>query len=372
MKIVKVKPFGVFKVTDQVIDNLQNNTKPQPKTDQQNTIKELIRKVKKDKSGHFIAIAPDSKEFFSFIPIIENEQFFAAQFPDPIQLYYSLAFANYQFTKKTRHNITFQKNQPQPLNFVSGYLYNWHLQYKISTIIFLHSTIEAFINYLMPDDFIYKQEYSGGNADKFIKQTKEHNKEQTERYILFREKLSKVIPQVTNIDFQKKHQKIYDKLLNLNELRNDIIHLRSTKEKNQQYFHKVFNEVINVNLTPFVNSVRDFINTIKPNFIEFVEIIKSKEPIFRFNFEGHGAFRLDISVFIKILDVPAKKIVLTIPKGTDDKFQITMNWIMQNLDILAKEQLIYFPTVNTKSKDKIVIEIDKTDRQLGNQPAWDK
>lgn len=371
MKIVKIKPFGVFKVSDQVIDNLQKSTQTVPKQEQQKTIKEIIRQVKKDKSGHFIAIAPDSKELFSFIPIIENEQFFAAQFPDPIQLYYSLAFANYQFAKKTRHNITFQRDQPQPLNFVNGYLYNWHLQYKISTIIFLHSTIEAFINYLMPDDFIYKQEYNGEKSDKFIKQTKEYNKEQTERYILFKEKLSKVIPQLTNIDFQTKHQKIYDKLLNLNELRNDIIHLRSTKEKNQQYFQKVFDEVVNIDLTPFVNSVSDFINIIKPSFIEFEEVIKSEESTFQFNFEGHGAFRLDISVFIKILDVPAKKVILNIPKGTDDKFQFTMNWIMQNLDILAKEQLIYFPTVNTDTEDKVVIEIDKTDRQLGNKPAWD-
>ena len=372
MKIVKVKPFGVFKVADNVIDNLQQHTKNVTKENESKTIKEIIGKVKKEKSGHFIAITPDSKELFSFIPIIENEQFFAAQFPDPIQLYYSLAFANYLFAKKTRHNITFQNNQPQPLNFVSGYLYNWHLQYKISTIIFLHSTVEAFINYLMPDDFVYKQEYKGERSDKFIKQTKEYNKEQTERYILFKEKLNKVITILTDIDFQKKHQKIYDKILNINELRNDLIHLRSSKEKNQQYFQKVFSEVVNVNLTPFVNAVHDFINTIKPNFIEFEEIKKSKEPTFKFDFENYAAFRLDISIFIKILDVPVKKIILNIPKATDTNFQLTMNWIMQNLDILAKEQLIYFPTVNTKPKNKVVIEIFKADRQLGSKAEWDK
>lgn len=370
MKIVKVKPFGVFKVTEQVIDNLQKHIQPQP-TDNPRTIKEIIRKVKRAKSGHFIAIAPDSKQLFSFIPIIEKEQFFTAQFPDPIQLYYASAFANYQFAKKTRHNITFQKRQPQPLNFVSSYLYNWHLQYKISTIIFLHSTIEAFINYLMPDDFIYKQEYIGEKSDKFVKQTKEFSKEQTERYILFKEKLNKVIPQLTGIDFQRSYQSVYDKLLNLNRLRNDIIHLRSSKEKNQQYFHKVFDEVVNINLTPFVNAVRDFVNTIKPGFIEFEEVTKSKEPTFKFNFEGPSAFRLDISVFIKILDAPAKRIILNIPRGSDNKFQSILNWIMQNLDILAKEQLIYFPTVMNRSKDKVVIEINKTDRQIGNKPAWD-
>ncbi len=371
MKIVKVKPFGVFKVTDQVIDSVEKNTHPE--TDPQKTIKDVIKNIKQSGSGHFLAVVPDKKELFTFIPIIENDQFFASQFPDPIQLYFSLAFANYQFAKKTRHNITFQKGQDRVLNFVNGYLYNWHLQYKISTIIFLHSTVEAFINYLMPEEFVYKQEYEGEKSDKFLKQTKEYNKEQTERYILFKEKLSGVVPQLTKIDFQKSHQKVYDKLLNLNSLRNDIIHLRSTKTKNQQHFHKVFDELVNINLTPFVNAVKEFINTIKPDFIEFQETKAPKnEAKFEFNFESHGAFRIDISIFLKILDVPTSKVVLNIPKSNDKHFQFCMNWIMQNLDIMAKEQLIYFPTVQDKLKDKIVIEIIKTDKKLGSSPQWEQ
>lgn len=371
MKIVKVKPFGVFKVTEEVIDSVEKNTHSE--TDPKKNIKDVIKNIKKNGSGHFIGIVPDKKEFFSFIPIIEGDQFFVSQFPDPIQLYFSLAFSNYQFSKQTRHNITFQKGQGGPFNFVSGYLYNWHLQYKISTIIFLHSTIEAFINYLMPEEFIYKQEYEGDKSDKFLKQTKNYNKEQTERYILFKEKLNGVVPQLTNIDFQKTHQKIYDKLLNLNSLRNDIIHLRSTKTKNQQYFHKVFDEVVNINLTPFVKSVKDFINLIKPDFIEFQETKpQKKEAKFEFNFESHGAFRTDISVFLKILDVPTKKVILNIPKSNDKDFQFSLNWIMQNLNIMANEQLIYFPIVHDKFKDKVVIEIIKTDKNLGSTSQWEQ
>ena len=69
-------------MTNQVIDTIQE--KGHPVTDPKQTIKEIIRDVKKRGSGHFIAIFPGSNELFSFIPIIENEQFFAAQFPDPI------------------------------------------------------------------------------------------------------------------------------------------------------------------------------------------------------------------------------------------------------------------------------------------------
>jgi hypothetical protein len=371
MKIVKVKPFGVFKVTDNLIDSVEK--KSTNHSDYKKAIKDVIKNIKKSGSGQFLGIIPSTKELFSFIPIIENEQFFAAQFPDPIQLYFSSAYANYQFSKQTRHNITFQKSQATALNFVNEYLYNCHLQYKISTIIFLHSTIEAFLNYLMPEDFIYIQEYNGEKSDKFLKQTKEFNKEQTERYILFKEKLNGVVPQLTKIDFQKSHQKIYDKLQNLNTLRNDLIHLRSVKDKNQQYFEKVFDQIVNINLSPFVTAVKDFINIIKPNFIELQELKENKkETKFHFNFESHSAFKLDISIFLKILEVPSKKIILSIPKSNEKNFQFTLNWIMQNLDIMAKNQLIYFPSIKDKFKDKIEIEIIKTDKQLGLNPDWDK
>jgi len=369
LKKVKVKPFGVFRVTDDVIESVEKNLDPERIPEK--VIKKAISKLKPKDSKHFIAIVPETKELFSFIPIIENDELFASKFPDPIQLYFSLAYSNFQFAKKTRHNITFQKGQGRGMNFVNDYLYNWHLQYKISTIIFLHSTVEAFINYLMPEDFIYRNEYKAKKADKFLKQIKEYNKEQTERYILFKEKLSDVIPQLTKIDFQKNHQKIYDKLLNLNGLRNDIIHLRSKVDKNFQHFHKVFEQVLNVDLFEFVESVKDFINKIKPDFIEIEEVKVEENPTFRFELENHTAFGIDISIFLKILDTPTEVVILNIPKTLkDEKFQSSMNWVMQNLDIMAKQQLIYFPTVNSEFEDRVEIEIRKTDKKLGIDPIW--
>ena len=74
------------------------------------------------------------------------------------------------------------------------------------------------------------------------------------------------------------------------------------KDKNQQYFEKVFDQIVNINLSPFVTAVKDFINIIKPNFIELQELKENKkETKFHFNFESHSAFKLDISIFLKIL-----------------------------------------------------------------------
>ena len=365
MKTVKVNPLRIYKVTDEVIESTKQNVHPE--TDPRKTIKEVIKSIKRTGSGHFIVINPNTKELFSIIPIIDNEQFFVSAFPDPIQIYYSMAFMNYQFSLQTRKNIIFQRKQNGNLNFISSYLYNCHLQYKISTVIFLHSTVEAFINYIMPEEFIYIQEYQGSKSDKFLKQLKEYNKEQSEKYVLFKEKLSKMLFQLTKIDFKLQHKKIYDKLLNLNLLRNDLIHLRSVKTNNQEHFHKVFEKVIDVDLKQYIDCVRNFINILKPGFIVFDEINSSKQQKFKFNFESHKAFKTDISIFLKILDVPTQKVVLEIPKSNDKSFQMTLNWIMQNLDVLANDQLIYFPTINDRSKNKITIEIIKTEKKIGEK-----
>ncbi len=360
-KRIKIKPFGLFKLGDSALKSVEMNV--DYNTSPEESIKKLTKEIKAGKSSHFIGILPEKKELFSFIPIIENGQFFASFFPDPVQLYYSLAFSNYQFSLETKENIVFQKDQKRraPLNFVNEYLYNWHLQYKISTIIFLHSTIEAFVNYIMPDDFIYRNEIIGKKSDKFYKTIKEYNKEQTERYIQFKEKISHVIPQITGIDFQKQHQKIYDKIINLSKLRNDLIHLRTTsQEKNRKYFESVFEKLVNIDLYPFLISVKDFLNIIKPDFIEEEDIFDSKQEIFTFNFEHYYAFPMDVSIFLKILSVPTTTIILRIPKSNDDSFQTYLNWIMQNLNIMAEEQLIYFSEINQEFDDRIEIKITKT------------
>lgn len=370
MKIVKVKPFGMFKITDEALKAFEKQTATEEESE--SSFNSLVNTTKKDiKVAQFIAIDPDNKNLFTFVPIIEKNQFFASAFPDPVQLYYSLAHANFQFARHTRHNIIAQHSQGGSINLVSEYLYNWHLKYKISAIIFLHCTVEAFINSLMPESFIFKQEFAPNKADKFIKQTKEYNKEQTERFIQFKEKLNDVVTQITNIDFQKSHQKTYDKLINLNGLRNDIVHLRSIKEKNSQHFEKAFSTVINTDLNDYVDAVKDFINIIKPDFIELSEIEKSDKKEFTFNFENFTAFKTDISIFIKILDVPFKNVVLNLPKSDHKHFQTAMNWIQQNLDVLAKQQLIFFPTIE-ELEDKFVIRIIKTDKKLGENPEWDK
>ena len=106
------------------------------------------------------------------------------------------------------------------------------------------------------------------------------------------------------------------------------------------------------------------LNTIKPDFIVEEDIFDSNQEVFTFNFEHYYAFSMDISIFLKILSVPTKVVLLKIPKSDEDNFQMHLNWIMQNLDKMAKEQLIYFSKINQEFDDRIEIKITKTNNVI--------
>lgn len=362
-KVVKIKPFGIFSVSEEVLQSVEANKNTTNGID--SAIKAYIKSVKSGGTGQFIGINSERKELFTFIPLIKGDKLFAARFPDPIQLYFSSAYSYFEFAEQTRNNIIFQGDQEGPINWVNEYLYNWHLNYKISSVIFLHLTIEAFINYSMPEDFVYIQKSTGGGGKKFINQINEFDKAGVEKFIEFKEKLRYVIPQFCNLDIYNNHKKVYDKLLELNELRNDVIHLRSFKnEKNMHYFHEVFDRVINIELNSLIQAAMDFINLVSPDFITLIDAGEREyNGSATFEFDHYKAFKLDISIFLKIIEIDAELITIILPLDTGKEYNKYKNWIMQNLDIMAREQWIYFPEI-IKTENTVTIKIVKTKDRL--------
>ncbi len=368
MKTVKIKPFGVFKMTQEAVESVKKQTFPE--SESKGALKNLIKKRKSDNDMILGFVYPKTNELFTMIPVIKGDRMYGAKFPDPIQLYFSLAHANFEFSRQTYYNITLQNRPNTYLSFVNQDLYNSHLQYKINSIIFLHSTVEAFINYITPDNYIYKRTVKVKGEAGYVKKIIDYTKKQTEREVPFIEKVSILVPQITKIEFKKTSKNIYDKLRELNNIRNDIIHLKSSVDGNSRYFERVFSKVIHVDLDKLVQAVQQFVNTIKPDFLEYSEIPeKLSDSTITFEFEDYGTYILDFSVFLKVLDAPAKKVILNIPISTDEDSQALMNWIMQNINIMVEMQLIYSPII-TEEEQKIKIEITKTGREFGKDPDW--
>src|SRR5687768_12754815 len=86
VKRIKNKNFGLFKVADSVIENIEQNHLSNAKVDDFN------RMFKKYKNQLFIGINPDEKTLFHFIPFDIDKRSYSSMFPDPIVLYYSLGY----------------------------------------------------------------------------------------------------------------------------------------------------------------------------------------------------------------------------------------------------------------------------------------
>jgi hypothetical protein len=93
--------------------------------------------------------------------------------------------------------------------------------YGLSTncIISLFTSIESFINHLLPDD--KKYELVKNNR------TEIYNREQIQFNIPFMEKLKNVLPQFYEKSFFSKESKANAHIRNLKELRDDLIHTKS-------------------------------------------------------------------------------------------------------------------------------------------------
>ncbi len=92
--------------------------------------------------------------------------------------------------------------------------------YASGCIIFLFTSIESFINHILPDDESYRVENS--------KNTIFYNKEQIQKYIQFDEKVKKVLPQLLNgANFFAHSSNNTQHIINLKNLRDELVHTKS-------------------------------------------------------------------------------------------------------------------------------------------------
>ena len=101
------------------------------------------------------------------------------------------------------------------------------------SIIFSFTAIETFFNLSIPEDYEYKKEGS--------KNTEIYNKSQIERHISWKEKLKKIIPEIYMIE-DISREPFWSRLHQLIELRNDIVHQKSSEDT------EIIQRLINLNV----------------------------------------------------------------------------------------------------------------------------
>ena len=261
---IKVSPFPDYTITNEAFER---DVVPNTRTNVQNP----------PLSGHLIMIIEHkdgSKSFNSARPIQVADRKYVSPFPNPVHLYLSLAVEHFEVSEKIK-----LKNFPECGKEYSPELflldadpgsthdcYNKYFMYRMGSIILLVSALEAFMNHIIPNSFIYTQENKQG-------QYKDLDKEQIESTrVSFKEKLVTVIPLALKTPlFWDGKVKYQTAILELYRHRTRLIHLKTNAKSDLERYFGQIDEMLDFDIWSAINSSIIFMNDANPDFIKVTQ-----------------------------------------------------------------------------------------------------
>lgn len=216
------------------------------------------------KSNALVAINPSTGELHYIVPYFFNGNYYGAHFPNPVELYYKQAIEHEKLVnsavKSFEDNIDFVFEQRPPSDFslkmVNSEIYDLFLVHKISCLTALISTVEAFANEQIPEDFRATD-----------RRNRELGKFEIERYWDIKSKLKNIIPELVPLNL-KEYNRMVDAFLEMNTLRNEFVHLKfKTDPSNIDPYLEIFKKLVALDLEEELSKVKALINFIKPAYL---------------------------------------------------------------------------------------------------------
>lgn len=199
----------------------------------------------KDISGHYILSTLHNNQGKELIIPI----------PDLSLVYYDSAYMN-NYERKSFNSDLFKKlsQTSEVTEDISHELYRY-INYAATSVIMMFSSLESFLNSLIPEDGSYKLK------------RKVFDKKGIERYVTFEDKILKVIPSFeSKAFFQDKNDFKTSHIGKLKNLRDEIIHTKSSFMFQNQ--SELLKQLLNFEFDETLLMVKEYMNSYKPNYIE--------------------------------------------------------------------------------------------------------
>ena len=238
-KEIKAKSFESLEFVD--VKDIHNDT---------------LKKV--GKTNNIILQTTEDENIFAFI-YNRNGKHIPVPLPDFTLVYYDFAYRlnvwrkdyEKEMFKKLSDITLFSELSSQDVYYFYGY--------STSCIINLFTSIECFINYLIPENGEFKEVKNN--------RTEIYNKTQIQDCIPFMDKLKKVLPQFhDNKNFFLHSTPTNNHIIKLKELRDSIIHTKS--DKTGEIAIELFKKIIKFEYDQTLLSVAKLMNFYEPNYIE--------------------------------------------------------------------------------------------------------
>lgn len=216
--------------------------------------KDLLKKSKnKD-----LYVRTDLDIVFKAFAFNYNGQTAIIPIPDLTLVYFDAAY-NYNNVRKGLEKVLFDRLlvnreiNEDATKEVYSYFGN-----ACSCIILLFTSLECFINHIIPDNREYGKKIEN-------KRTEIYTKEQIIRYIDFNEKMKEVIPSIFNKNFFQKQTASNQHIDNLKQIRDEIVHTKSSKNYIAQ--EELIKKVLKFKYENTFEAVTSFINFYRPDYI---------------------------------------------------------------------------------------------------------
>lgn len=220
---------------------------------------DLENKVKPPKD-HDIYLQTESGTVIKAFHININGTHYHIPEPDPILIYFNDAYNHFRsiIANKETFLETLNTNAQSNVYEMIQELYK-HFGWCNGFVIFLFTSIEAFINKIIPDDYNYHIKKNN--------RTEVYNKEQIERHLSFDDKYSNVLKDITGRDFKKSYPLKHAHIQNLKDFRDNIIHSKANKAGDTPYDY-LFKKALNFKYEETIHAVKDLMNFYEPGYIE--------------------------------------------------------------------------------------------------------
>lgn len=250
MKHIEKRFLIEFKNENEIIEN---NVRESYKITKDFDNRNLDQKKKK-----IILIVTDTNNVFGgFVHKVDNKNY-VFPVPDPTLIYFHNAQINIARIKECKLKLLQKLDFNEQLNESAiNEIYEFY-GLTTSFVIYLFTSIESFINQLIPDNYTFIRKLST--------KTEMFDKKQIQNTIDFKTKITEVLKGATGKSFFINRTPTNQHIWNLKEFRDDIIHTKS-KDENMLGYDNLIKSSLNFNYESTLNSVAKFMNFFKDNYI---------------------------------------------------------------------------------------------------------
>jgi len=258
---IKIRPYPNYKITEDAFNNdVKNCCVPAINSDVLSNQLIMVTEFENNE-----------RRVIKIRPVHYNDNLYLSAFPNPIHIFLSLAIEHYNISESIKSTNFPKCGKPYGENIYmldmeengTHDCYNNYIKYRISSIIMLVSSIEAFLNHIIPNDFKYKTVRKGKEVE-FNKVEIESTK------VSFNEKLIQILPLVSTKAFDWSELQTEEKIvLSLYENRKNLIHLKTNAADDFECYFDTIDKMLDYDLPEALNSVVKIMNCTIEKFIEF-------------------------------------------------------------------------------------------------------